>query len=365
MRQGKGGGASTISIDLMAKVMAWSAWLFKIALAALLLSTGYVLYGVYGGHLSQAVDQRILQNLQLMGQVMALSGALAALALIILTSEEIAYAAVVAIVGIGYMFGFPLMVAGQVSSQATQAAEIIARWANTTGQAILVLVGVRVLVEIINFIKEAPARRARIEVEQGFTERPKATSRGPAYRLARCWEMPYCHEAIKEMCPAFQRRRSCWRIRQGCNCDPYLIESLLRKGAGKEINARDAAYMRSDLAGGRQAGTDRTRECRTCPIFNEHQRQKFQVLNPLFIAAAIAVLLAAYPVMRRLYAAFIEAMASLAHRLAFGTQVPVDQWIRALDSPAVWVFFYLIVGLLVMSYLLKAVEWAILQRKVL
>jgi hypothetical protein len=365
VRQGKTGGASTISIDLMAKVMAWSAWLLKIAIIALLLSTGYVLYGVYGGHLAQAVDQRILQNLELMGQVMALSGMLAALALIILTPDEFAYAVVAALVGIGYMLGFPLMVAGQVSAQSEQAAEVIARWANTTGEGILVIVGVRVLIEIVNFIREAPTRRARIDAETGIAEKPKVTKRGPAYRLARCWEMPYCHEAIKEMCPAFQRRRSCWRIKQGCNCDPYLIESLLRKGVGKEIGARDAAYLRSDLAGNRRMGTERTRECRSCPIFIEHQRQKFRVLNPLFIAGSIVALLAAYPVMHRLYTAFIEGTAALAHRLAYGTEVPVDEWIRALDTPAVWVFFYIIVGLLVMSYLLKAVEWAVLQRKIL
>ena len=69
--------------------------------------------------------------------------------------------------------------------------------------------------------------------------------------------------------------------------------------------------------------------------------------------------------MHRLYTAFIEGTAALAHRLAYGTEVPVDEWIRALDTPAVWVFFYIIVGLLVMSYLLKAVEWAVLQRKIL
>lgn len=365
MRQAKRGGASTVAIDLMATLVAWSAWVFKIAIIALLLSTAYVLYGVYGGHLSQAVDQRVLQNLQLMGQIMALSGTLAALAMVILTLEEIAYAAVMAIVGIGYMFGLPLMVAGQVSAHAGQAAEVISRWANTTGEGILVIVGVRVLIEIVTFIREAPTRRARIEVEQGFTEKPRYTTRGPIYRLARCWEMPYCHEAIKEMCPAFQRRRSCWRIRQGCNCDPYLIESLLRKGAGKEISEQDAAYMRSDLATTRRDTGERTRECRSCPIFNEHQRQKFRVLNPLFIAAAVILLLAAYPIVRRLYTGFIEVMATLAHRLAYGTQVPVDEWIRALDSPAVWIFFYIILGLLALSYLLKAIEWAILQRKIL
>ena len=173
------------------------------------------------------------------------------------------------------------MVAGQVSAQSEQAAEVIARWANTTGEGILVIVGVRVLIEIVNFIRRHPPGALGL-MRRPASPRSQSHEARSAYRLARCWEMPYCHEAIKEMCPAFQRRRSCWRIKQGCNCDPYLIESLLRKGVGKEIGARDAAYLRSDLAGNRRMGTERTRECRSCPIFIEHQRQKFRVLNPLF-----------------------------------------------------------------------------------
>ena len=72
----------------------------------------------------------------------------------------------------------------------------------------------------------------------------------------------------------------------------------------------------------------------------------------------IFVLIASVPL------AFIGAMARLAERFAFGTQVPVGTWIERLDTPTVWIFFFIIFGLLVMSYVLKAVEWAILARKV-
>lgn len=361
-----GGGASTLSIDLMTKIMTWAATVLKFAAILFVASTAYILYGVYGGHLAHAVDARILANLQLMGQIMAASGAVGAICLVILTHEEIAYCVVVGIVGVGYLLGLPLMVAGQVSSQAAQAGQIITRWSSATGQAILVIVGIRVLMEIARFIQEAPNRRARLEEQEGV-ERPKAgkAKRVPWYRLARCWEMPFCHEAIMEMCPAFKARKSCWRLRQGCNCDPYLIEALLRKGAGKEISMQDAAYLRTDLVEGRKTSSHRTRECRNCPIFIEHQRQKFRVLNPLLIIATIIALLAAYPIMRGLYTTFIRTVATLANHLAYGSQVPVGDWVMALDSPTVWIFFYIIVGLLVMSYVLKAIEWAILVRKIL
>ncbi len=364
MQRGRGSsGASALGIDLMTKVVAWSMTGLRLSVLAFVISTGYVLYGVYGGHLSQGVEPRILDNLRIMGQIMAASGALGAICLVIVTYEEVAYTAVAGILGLGYMFGFPLMVAGQVQSQAQQAGETILKWSNATGEVMLVIVGLRMLHEIVNFIKEAPRRRERLAEEQGL-EKPKYVSRGPIWRLSRCWEMPYCHEAIKEMCPAYQARKNCWRIGRGCNCDPYLIESLLRRGAGKEISQQDEVYMRSDLAGGRQAGGERTRECRDCPIFNEHQREKFRVLNPVFIAATILGLVAAYPVMRGLYAAFIASTARVAEKFAFGTQVPVGQWIQRLDSPAVWVFFCIIVGLLALSYVLKAIEWAILVRKI-
>jgi hypothetical protein len=366
LRQGRGGtGRSPLKINFAEQVRGLSVTGLKLSALAFAISLGYIFYAVYGGHLSQSVGPRVLANLQLMGQIMAVSGLVGTICLVIVTYEEIAVAVVAGLVGVSLVLGVPLMVAGQVATAAQQAGEIITSWAGITGQAMVAIVGIRIVLEIVSYMREAPARRARMAEEQGLKPRKAATT-GIGWRPSRCWEMPYCHEAIKEMCPAFKSRKNCWRLRQGCNCDPYLIESLLKRGASTDVlPEQGSAYIRSDLeAGARQAGTQRTRECRNCPIFNEHQREKFRLLNPIIIAATIVGLIAAYPIVSALYGRFIRFLAVLAQRFALSETVPVGDWIERFDSPAVWTFFYIIVGLLLVSYVLKAVEWAILQRKI-
>ncbi len=365
-QRGGGRGTSPFTVGLVDTLMSWMMTGLKLSAIAFAVSTAYILYGIYGGHLAQAVEPRVIANLQLMGRIMAASGVLATICLVFVTHEEIAYAVVAGLIGLGLLLGFPLMVAGQVSQAAARAGDIITSWAATTGQGIIVIVGLRVAWEIVIFIREAPARREQIAVDQGFDKPKKATGR-PTHRLSRCWEMPFCHEAIKEMCPAYSRRKNCWRIRQGCNCDPYLIESLLKKGSGLNVLPEQGSeYVRSDLTSHqRKAGAERTTECRRCPIFNEHQREKFRLLNPIIVAACVIGLIAAFPIMREFYQMTIHGAARLAERLAYGSHVPVGDWVNRLDSPAVWYFFYIIVGLLALSYVLKAVEWAVLKVKLL
>jgi len=370
LRRGRA-GASSLKIDLTEKLVAWSAAGAKLFALAFLVSAAYILYGVYGGHLRGEIEPRIMNNLRLMGQIMALSGGLGTICLVIITFEEAAWSVVVGLFGLGLIFGLPLMVAGQVTGGGERAAELIMQWADIAGKFIVLVVGIRMLIEVVSYIREAPLRQAQATDVEGVAKAKHGIAR-PWWWLQRCWEMPYCHDAIKEVCPAFKARKNCWRIRQGCNCDAGMIEALIRSGGaarGKGAEAKrgtQEAYVRSDLQSDIKIGQgERTRECRNCPIFHEHQRPKFQLLNPIFIIATIVGLLAAYPIMQRLYRAAIQFMSKLASTLAYGETLSVSDWISRLDSPAVWVFFYIIVGLLVLSYALKLVEWAILVRKVL
>jgi len=366
-------GSSDLQIELTEKLIVWAFTGVKVFAFAFAVSLAYILYGVYGGHLRGAIEPRIMSNLQLMGQIMALSGGMATICLVVVTMEEVAFAVVAGLLGLAMIFGFPLLVAGQVDVQGETAAELIMRWASVTGKFIVLVVAFRLLMEIINYFRDAPQRQARltrIESLTGDGQKTKTGSR-PWWRLQHCWETPYCHDAIKEVCPAFKARKNCWRIHQGCNCDSGMIEALIRSGAasrGKGVTAEKKGtqeeYMRADLEGGIKIGQgERTRECRDCPIFLEHQRQTFKMVNPIVTIAAIVGLLAAYPIMKQIYQLGIQGMSKLASRLAFGASVSVSDWIGRLDTQTVWVFFYIIVGLLVMSYVLKFVEWAILIRK--
>ncbi len=354
----------------MDKLVRWSVVGLKVFGAAFIIGTGYILWGIYGGYLRGA-DARTLSNLALMGQIMTLGGGLATICLVIVTYDELAYTVVAGLVGGGILFGLPMVVATQLQGADQGAADVVTRSTAVSGEFILFVVGIRILMEIVRQIKAGPTRRAALTPTDEGKVKAKATRR-PWYRLSRCWELPYCHPAIRDVCPAFEKKKNCWKLGRGCNCDPNLIEALIRSGGaarGKSgatsgKRAVQEAYLRSDLTQDIKVGQgERTRQCKDCPIYNEHQREKFKVLNPIIIVATVIGLLAAYPVVERLYRLVIAGMSNLASKLAFGTQVRPGEWFARLDTQAVRVFFFIILFLLVLSYVLKFVEWAILVRK--
>ena len=372
LRKGKGrAGASDISVDLMDKVVRWSVAGLKIFALAFGVASAYLLWAIYGGYLREGVDARTIGNLRLMGQIMALGGGLATICLVIVSFEEVTWAVVVGMVGAGYMFGTPLVLAGQLQGANAQAVGEITRWTTVTGQLIMFIVGVRVLIEIVRYVQQGPTRRATMTLGEPEKGKVKAVAR-PWYRLSRCWELPYCHAAIRDLCPAYKQGKNCWRLKLGCNCDPHMIEALIR-GGGAERGKADAksgmrtvheAYVRSDLTGDRRVGqAERTRECRDCPIYNEHQREKFKVLNPIIMVATIVGLLAAYPFFQSIYVRAVAGMTEVIRKLALGSEFDPTRWFEGWQTPVVRSLLFFVFAGIVLSYVLKFVEWAILVKK--
>jgi len=69
-------------------------------------------------------------------------------------------------------------------------------------------------------------------------------------------------------------------------------------------------------------------------------------------------------VLIRVYGAAVKGLAALASTLVLGQDITVAEWIERLNTPTVKIFFFVIVGLFTLSYVLKAVEWAIFVKKV-
>ena len=184
---------------------------------------------------------------------------------------------------------------------------------------------------------------------------------------ARCWDMPYCHESVRDECPAYKARKTCWRFGYGCMCHPRMIEAMIRastQGATAVAKARQADYVRSDLSADAALKPDeRTIPCTKCAVFTEHQRQKFRIINPLVIVGIVVGLIIGYKPVMVLYAAFVALLSRLAARFTLSDQVNPAEWFRYLDSPTVRIFFYVIVGTLLLAYVLKAVEYLILTKK--
>ncbi len=370
-------------VDVFALITAWSRTLLQLAAVGFVISLGYILYGIFSGALASMPDeqmQRVAGNLTVMGQIMTAAGFLATVALIILTLEEIAFVVLMGIVGAGLMFGMPILVATHLQDAVSTPAKMINEWSRNAGMAILFVVGLRIVWEMVAQIGSAGARAIAKQDEEksAVAKTEKKAKRAWKPRLwDPCWELPYCHEAVREVCPAYKARRSCWRHGYGCNCDPSLIETLIRtggastgKGAEKASSTQrrtEAAYVRSDLAADVVVGAqERTIPCSKCPIFVEHQRQKFKIINPIAIIAVIVGLAALYKPLTGAYEKVIDVMAKLAARFTLNTEaLNAEEWVGYLNTPTVQVFFFLFVGMIALAYVLKAVEWAVLKRMIL
>lgn len=367
--------------DVYAFMAKWSRTLLQLAAGAFIISAGYILYGIFSGVLNQSGNNpdavaRYVTNLRLMGQVLAAASFLGALAFVLLTLSELAYAVLIGIIGIGLILGTPLLIAANLQQAPREISAVIAEWTHTAGMAILAVVGLRILYEIVEQLRTAGSRRKEREEQEEAEGGLKKTKKSlkPAV-WSPCWGLPYCHEAVRDHCPAFKAHRSCWRFGYGCNCDPSLIERLIRSGAletakgasraSSADKAKQAAYVRSDLqADAPVKQAERTIPCSKCPIFLDHQRQKFKIANPIAIIATLVAMVAAYIPLRMVYYKVVGAIATIASKLTFDVErVDPGQWVRYLETPALQVFFFIIVGLLLLAYVLKFVEWAIFEKK--
>lgn len=363
--------------DLFATVQKYARTVIQVCIVAFIVALGYILYGVFSGALAQPmVEARILANIRMMGQLMALSATVGTICFILLTIDELAFAVTAALIGLALMFGMPMLVANNLSTgQGAQAASIITEWSRNAGLGMVVIVALRILWEIFIQVRYAGVKRKeRMEREAAAATIKQAQKPKSAHVLSPCWNLPYCHEAVREHCPAFKGRKTCWRFGYGCNCDPNLIEALIRSGganmgkgsehASQRDRATHEAYIRSDLQADKVVGRERTIPCSKCPIYLEHQRLKFKFINPIAIVLTFVGLALGYKPLMGLYTLVVTAIAEAARRLTYGNEmVDAGAWFDYLNTITVQVFFFIIVGLLLLSYVLKFVEWVVFTKK--
>jgi hypothetical protein len=362
-------------LDLLGRLIGWARWVLQAAAFFFIVSLGYLLYGAFSGVLRTA-DARITTNLTRMGHVLTLASFVGAACFCFLTIDELAYAVLIGLVGAGLMFGVPMMVQGNLRGANAQAGGAVLEAFHNAGMGVLIAVAVRILFEIIQQIRLAGEKRrlkAEIEVETGIKKVKKTPAGGGVW--SPCWGLPYCHEAVREHCPAYKARRSCWRFGYGCNCDPTLIERLIRAGAmesgrgGQHLDSRTKAtheaFVRSDLQADRALKQrERTMPCTKCPIYLDHQRQKFKIVNPIFVVATLMAIAAAYKPLTVLYTVTVQAIARIASSFTYDkSRVDPGMWVSYLDTPVVKIFFFGIVAMLALAYVLKFVEWVIFEKK--
>lgn len=346
-----------------------AAWILRVATPVFVAILIYWAFIIFTGQIKVATDTgvAVLRN---MGHLLVLSGFLAAASLALLTAEDITLTIVIAAVGLTLFLGLPALVVGRVGTE-LQAAQVLLGLGKLAGEAILGVAVVRIAYEIYRSSLEGEARKERKAREDHELGRKTALKPPSESVLARCWEMPFCHQAVREMCPAFKAKKSCWRFGRGCNCDADLIDTLvLNRNPGPSRQAREveAEYIRTDLEADKvRSRSERTIPCTKCPIFAEHQRRKFKVINPIIILITIGALFFFYGPLTEFYSLLAAKMAQLMSGSLLNPSASsnVSYWQAYLDNAGLKASFVVIVGLFVLSWMLKLGEWLVLEKKVL
>lgn len=105
----------------------------------------------------------------------------------------------------------------------------------------------------------------------------------------RCWDMPFCREFVRNVCPAWRQGKPCWRIKCGCYCDEQtILNAMTADACDNELAKGFMRTLRSEPRPSISAKQKRAR-CRRCVIYSDHQRQKYRILSTAVFPAVFLV----------------------------------------------------------------------------
>lgn len=325
--------------------MDWTRRIMQLAALATIILYAYLFYGLLLGDvghwsaLSAADKVRIAGNVE--GAVFWLS---VALGLLLLTmcilyydEESFGYTLVGAAVFLyyGLPFLFNMLMSGQLEDwQKTKNVAALAIYNQLRLAGLMLGVpGVVLTVRdlILRLVDGSQRKRNEFSAMQygGSVKEEAPVGIAPIGMLAKCWQLPFCRDAIRRRCPIYHARTRCWRERVGCMCEENVIRNAMDAVINKELITFDKALdgesaikgMDDPLAAkGDVATVEKTEEiqrpeyvppvspkhvkiphnpnlsmklkverCRNCVIYNEHQRLKYQFFAPVFVLAVPAI----------------------------------------------------------------------------
>lgn len=197
---------------------------------------------------------------------------------------------------------------------------------------------------------EQGAKKDSLKYGKGVTEE---SDRKNVF-MGKCWQLPYCRKFVREKCPIYHAKRTCWRELVGCMCEESVIRIAMDgKPISKESLLSGAAIPRNT----KLTDAAKRERCKTCVIYNEHQKHKYKLAMPTVIISYIVI-----------YIVFKGPIADVINNfLSHGNKIVNDisaNSIKKVDTGDMFTQFLvgavLIVGL---AYTIKVVEYAIFKLK--
>lgn len=379
--------------------------IFLIALLAVSILFGYLLYGLVTGQLANATSSshqdvqhalNLVQNISL-GINISLSITLICAVVLYYESEAIGVILLFIAVFLAYGLNFVL---DYISSEASKLKSGILSEATLgemrTMAVMLVIPGSILLVyHFIDRIKNSRGGPDLTRMQYGKEiAKQKNAPRALIGAAAKCWQLPYCRDSYREKCPIFVARTRCWKQGAGCMCEENIVRLAVGgENSGSAPTAGSSGFIPlGDLLQKSESttriptklgprgvripvnpnitGAQKRERCRNCVIYNEHQRQKYQLLSSVTTIVVPALVLLNLSPLLSLLQTLLRGIDTLVAHLQFTNASPenirVGQRLALNLNDSIFIQGVLIfcITLLAISYSLRLLEYLLFQLKI-
>ncbi|MDX2065685.1 MAG: hypothetical protein SFX74_08095 [Fimbriimonadaceae bacterium] len=173
--------------------------------------------------------------------------------------------------------------------------------------------------------------------------------------LGKCWQLPFCRKFVREKCPIYHAKKTCWKEQVGCMCEEEVIKGAMEgRPIPKDALLADKMIPRNH----KLTIAEKKERCKVCVIYNEHQRQKYRAWVP----GLVGIFVVGYAVLRGPLLVGMTGVVENINRVIYG----ITYGAGGKESvPPYFVEMLLVVFVLVaMSYALKTLEYAIFKLKI-
>jgi len=176
--------------------------------------------------------------------------------------------------------------------------------------------------------------------------------------LGNCWQLPYCRKFVRERCPIFHAKRTCWRERVGCMCE----EEVIRNAMENKPIPKDAVLAGKMIPKNfRLTEIQKFERCKNCVIYNEHQRHKYRA----FVWAIVIGYVALYVVLHGPLVTMVDGLVTRVNDAVHIAILSGGKEANSFEAPTFFVEgLSFVMALLILTYALKLLEYCIFKLKI-
>ncbi|RYG38862.1 hypothetical protein EON81_02500 [bacterium] len=172
--------------------------------------------------------------------------------------------------------------------------------------------------------------------------------------LGKCWQLPYCRKFVRERCPIYHAKVTCWKERTGCMCEEEVIRGAMEN---KPIPKDQLLAQKMIPRNHKLTDNQKAERCRHCVIYNEHQKHKYKAMLPSILGGFLLTYVLLHGPLIQLLQLTVKKINAAVQGLTLGAM-------NTAHVPAAFTEGLLVVMFLVaVSYSLKVLEYAIFKAK--